>query len=118
MKKKDYYKHMVLYLSISLVFSIATSVIVLFFGNPPLTNGWYVHNIPEIPALFFLGAFFGSFFHLLGARARSIVLFWCVSYPVLILLASLVFGFDRVIFIVILLLPFVIGACFGGHREK
>ncbi|UCE29142.1 MAG: hypothetical protein JSV85_07820 [Candidatus Bathyarchaeota archaeon] len=96
----------------SLFLLAATIVIVTVYGNPPLIEGWQVHNIPEMFLLFSVGVFCSFSFFAENKWKLYLALFWGV-YAVVVAVGSLIVGFDAVVFAVIIPLPFPIGYCLG-----
>ena len=96
----------------SLFLLAATIVIVTVFGNPPLIDGWFVHNIPEMFLLFFVGVFCSFTFFAENKWKIYFVICWGV-YAVVAVVGSLIIGFDAVVFAAIIPLPFPIGYCLG-----
>lgn len=91
----------------------ATGVIVSVLGNPPLIEGWYVHNIPEVFLFFVVGVFCGFSFFAENKWKRYSALCW-VLYVLVVVVGSGIVGFDALMFAAIIALPFPIGYCLGS----
>ena len=97
----------------SLFLSGATRVIVTVLGNPPLIDGWYVHNIPEVFLFLSVGVFCGfSFFTKIKWKKYS-ALCW-VLYVLIVIVGSTIVGFGALMFAAITALPFPIGYYLGS----
>ena len=91
----------------------ATWAIISVFGNPPLIDGWYVHNIPETVLCFSVGVFCGFSFFTEDKWKKYCVLCW-VLYVLVVVAGSTAVGFDFMVFAAIIALPFPIGFCLAG----
>lgn len=97
----------------SLLLLGATCAIVSVFGNPPLIDGWYVHNIPEMLLFFSIGVFSGFSFLTENKWKKYSVLCWAL-YALVVIVGSAIVGFGVIMFAAIIALPFPIGYCLAS----